>query len=191
MARMGKRISVTEAVAEQESTESQETESTEDAATTATPDAELATLRKRLSGKDQALTASQQRAAALEAEAAALRQWKAEKEQADMSEVDRLKIERDRAVQEAAEAKAEAQRASLAAKFPLTFDLLGDAMPADAVRLAEIEARLKAEESDEEKPPRIDPNNPRRPAPTRKGTRTAADIIAEMKALPIPTNVAD
>lgn len=155
---------------------------------TTTPSFDETTWKKRLAGKDQALTAAQQARKAAEAELEQLRQWKAEKEQADMTEVERLKLERDQAKSEAEQAKAEAQRASLARKFPLTFDLLGDAMPADEVRLAEIEARLKADEESDEPAPRIDPNNPRRTAP-RSGPRTKEDIIAEMARVPVPANV--
>lgn len=176
-----------ETVAEQEVEESQEGAS-EQEATPATPDPELATIKKRLAGKDQALTASQQRAAAAEAERDALRTWKAEKEQADMSEVDRLKAELAAAGSRAEQAEMKATRLDLARKFPLTFDLLGDATPLDEVKLAEIEARLKAEGESDEEAPRIDPNNPRRSTP-KTGPRTVEDIVAEMRRTPIPTRV--
>lgn len=163
--------------------ESQEVESTEEE-TTATPVAELATLKKRLSGKDQALTAAQQARKAAEDERDALREWKAKQEKASMSELERLQAELAEARSAAEQARAEATRVSLARKFPLTFDLLGDAMPADEVRLAEIEARLKAEESDEPAP-RIDPNNPRR-AGGRPTPRTTDDILADLRKTAVP-----
>lgn len=163
------------------------TESSEADEAPTTPAFDEATWRKRLAGKDQALTASQQKAAAAEAELAKLRQWKAEKEQADMSEVDRLRAELAEAQSAASQAQADAQRAALSAKYPLSFEVLGDAAPLDAVKLAELEARLKGE-SDEEPEPRIDPNNPRRSA-LRAGPRTIDDIKADIAKMSVPSNL--
>ena len=121
---------------------------------------ELATLKRRLSGKDSYYARKDQEHQQTAAELEALRKWKLEKEQADMTEVQRLQAERDRLAQDAEAARAEARRARLARDFPLTFEALGDKMPADEEALAILETRLKVGSDDDV--PRIDPNNPRR-----------------------------
>ena len=135
----------------------------------ATPDFEtqISTLNKRLTGKDQALTRAQQERDQMRAEAEALRQWKLSKEQADMTEVQKLQAERDQARADAQAARSEATAARLARDFPLAAQILGDNLAlADSVKLAEIEARLKAGTDETEPPARVDPNLPRRsPAP--------------------------
>jgi hypothetical protein len=176
-------------VATDEVVESQEGEAPE-AVAPATPDpAELTTLQKRLAGKDQALTAAIRERDELRKEREALARWKSEKEGADLSETEKLQKRLAELEQEANSAKAEAARARLAKQFPLASDLLGDDLPLDEVRAAEIEGRLKAaiaasEAEDAEPEPRVDTNRPRRAtsATTRKGPRPLDEIKADMKA---------
>lgn len=151
-----------------------------------TPTVDEATWKKRLAGKDQALTAAQKERDELRKQYEDAQRRIAEREQADLSETERLQL-RVRELEEAANAaKAEATRERLARKFPLAFDLLGDATPLDEVRLSEIETRLaKPSESDDEPEPRIDPNSPRRrtPAPVARSREDIrSDLIASLKA---------
>ena len=159
----------------------------------ATPDfdAEITQLKKRLSGKDAALTQSQRERDSNKAEADRLRNKIAEYEQANMTEVQRLQAERDSAIAEARQAKAEATAAKLARDFPLAAEALGDNIYlADTTRLAEIEARLKATPATEIEPPapRIDTNSPRKTTPIPSGKRTFADLKAEFASIPMPDN---
>ena len=134
----------------------------------ATPVVDEATWKRRIAGKDQALTAAQQRAAALEAERDALSKWKADQEQANMTELQKVQAERDRLAKEAADAKAEAAAIRLGSKYPLAAELLGDDLTKfDETRVAEINGRLAKEQAAESDAPeaRIDPNSPRRSVP--------------------------
>jgi hypothetical protein len=149
--------------------------------TPATPSADEATWKRRIAGKDQALTAAKREAEQARKEAADLARWKAEREQADMTELEKLQ----RQVAELAEAKATAEAAANAAKlareYPRAADLLGDDIGLfDPTRVAEIDGRLAREEGDASEPePRVDPNNPRRSQP-RPAPR---DLKAAMKDL--------
>ena len=132
-----------------------------------TPDLDVTTWKKRLAGKDQALTAAQRERDAIKAERDALSAWKAEQEQANMTELQKLTAERDRLAAEATQARAEANAARLSAKYPLAADFLGDDLAKfDEVRVAEMNGRLAKEQADESEPePRVDANNPRRAVP--------------------------
>lgn len=128
--------------------------------TTPNPDLE-ATWKRRIAGKDQALTASKKEAESLKSQLAEYQRKVADYEQASLSEVE--KLQKRLAEQEARANAAEerALRTSLQAKYPLTFDLLGDRTPVDDESwLAEREGRLKTEAEPDE--PIVDPNNPGR-----------------------------
>jgi hypothetical protein len=153
-----------------------------------TPVVDEATWKRRLSGKDQALTATQRERDAIRAELEALSKWKAEKENADLTELQRLEKERDALRAEAAQAKAEAAAVRLQAAYPLAADLLGDDLTKfEEARVAEINGRLVKEQAAESEEPeaRIDPNSPRRsvPKPPANDIETA---LAALKAAPLP-----
>lgn len=118
--------------------------------------------KARVAGKDRALSEAKQELARIKADAEALAAWKAEKEKADMTEVERLKLQVAEYEQAIAEARAAAQRATLKAEFPQSFALLGDNAPLDPGTLAILEARLSAEKEAKEPEPPTNPNNPRR-----------------------------
>lgn len=169
-------------VVEATAPESQDEDATpEVAAEPATPAFDEATWKRRIAGKDQALTAAKAEAAAAKAERDALSKWKAEKESADMTELQKLQAERDQLATEAAEARAEAAAIRLGSKYPLAAELLGDDLAKfDEVRVAEINGRLAQEaESESDPEARIDTNNPRRPAPKAP----ANDLTAAKSAL--------
>ena len=148
--------------------ESQEAEATPEVAPeTATPAPDTTTLEKRLRGKDQALTAAQRERDAIKAERDALSAWKAERENADLTELEKAQKELAEAKAEATKARAEAEAIRLKSAYPLAADLLGDDLTKfEESRVAEIDGRLAKEQDGESEPgSRIDPNNPRRPAP--------------------------
>lgn len=160
--------------------ESQTSEVTSDDATStpATPSIDEATWKRRIAGKDQALTATQKERDAIKAERDELSRWKAEQEQANMTELQKVQAERDRLAAEAAEARAEAAAIRLSSKYPLAAELLGDDLSKfDEARVAEINGRLVKEQAEESEEPRIDSNSPRRTAPAKP-----ADDLAAAKA---------
>jgi len=174
MPEWAKDISVPE-VAQETIEESQEldTSAEESVEAPVTPAVDEATWKKKLAGKDQALTATQKERDQLKKDREALQRKVAEYEQANLSEVEKLQQAVQLAQQEAITARAEAQRERLARKFPRAAELLGDALPDDEVRLAEIEERLTpVAGTPEPQDSRIDPNSPRKspPAPARAPT---------------------
>ena len=150
----------------------------------ATPVVDEATWKRRIAGKDQALTAAQRERDAIKAERDALSQWKAEQEQANMTELQKAQAERDNLRAEAAAAKAEAAAIRLGAKYPLAAELLGDDLSKfDETKVAEINGRLAKEAAAESAAPeaRIDPNSPRRSVP-KPPTDDLDGALAALKA---------
>jgi hypothetical protein len=168
-------------VVEITTSESSEAEATpEVVAAEATPAVDEATWKRRIAGKDQALTATQRERDAIRAERDALSKWKAEQETANMTELQKALAERDSLAKEAADAKAEATAIRLGAKYPLAAALLGDDLSKfDEARVAEINGTLVKEQAAESEEPdaRIDPNSPRRSVP-----RPPANDLAAAKA---------
>ena len=150
-----------------------------------TPVVDEATWKRRLSGKDQALTAAQQERDAIKAERDALSKWKAEQETANMTELQKAIAERDKLASEAAAAKAEAAAIRLGAKYPLAAKLLGDDLSKfDETRVADINGQLAKEEAAESAAPdaRIDPNSPRRTVPKAASSDPLKDAMAALTA---------
>ena len=141
------------------------TETTTEAAATDFA-AQATEYKNRFAGSQKKLTETLNSLKAIEQERDALRKFKAEAERASMSEMERLQAELEDAKREAATARSEAQRASLAAKFPQSFATLGDATPLDESVLTALEAKLAAGGEESEPETRIDPNNPRKSPPT-------------------------
>lgn len=149
--------------------------------TAATPAFDETTWKKRLAGKDQALTAAQRERDAIKAERDALSTWKAQQEQANLTELQKAQAERDALRAERDQAKAEAASVRLSAQYPLAAEILGDDLSKfDEVRVAEINGRLAKEQAEESAEPRVDPNSPRRNPPTRVGV---PDLDAAKQAL--------
>lgn len=169
--------------------ESSEAETPEaEVETPATPPEEsITTLRNRLAGKDRAYTALKAERDRLTSEVAGLSTWKAEKEQADMTEVERLQKEIADLRAAKATAEATATRAILERKYPLTFDHLGEKAPLDDEGwLAELEGRLVALKGESESEARIDANNPRKPSSARAEPKTADELEAYLRTIPNP-----
>lgn len=150
----------------------------------ATPAEEpVSTWKARVAGKDRALTQAKAEAAQLKALVDQLSAWKADKEKADMSEVDRLNLRVQELESEKAAAVAAAELAARKAEFPRSFALLGDGAPTDPGVLAILEARLTSEAEDAEPAARVDPNNPRRAstAPKPNAEKSIDEIEAELR----------
>ncbi len=148
--------------------------------------AQATEFKNRFAGSQRKLTETTTALNATKSELEALRRWKAEKEEADLSEVDKLNKRLREQEQATAAAQSLAERYALAARFPQSFATLGDAMPTDEERLTALEARLTAaavaptEESESE--PRIDPNNPAKPRQSPPGKMSEVDAWwAELK----------
>lgn len=168
-----------------ESPDSEVVESPEPIAPTTPDPEELTTLKKRLSGKDQALTKTKAEYEAAKAELEALRRWKAEKEDADLSEVEKLQKRLAEKEAEAAEARAEANRIRLASTYPLAIDFYGDDPLPSEERLAALQKRLAATAAtgaEDEVDDDVDPNTPPRPPAKGGSTKPLSDLtVAELR----------
>jgi hypothetical protein len=166
-------------------TEAAETpqEAVAEVAAPATPTAEdyaaLVQKVKSYEGRDQALTRTAAENKQLAADLAAARAQNAEYEQQSMSELEKAQKARDKAIADAVEAKAEAQRVILTTKYPLATTEYGDvALPPEDV-LAKFEAKLaKPAPEPETREPMIDPN--RAPRNTAPAERTTDEMIEEL-----------
>lgn len=171
-------------------------ESLEDVANEAAPEAtpasdDAATLKKRLAGKDQALTRIQQERDALKAERDAMARWKAEREEADLTEVEKLQKRLAEYEERATAAEQRAERIRLEKSYPLAVEFYGDDPLPSEERLEALQQRLAAASAtgdDDEPEPRVDPNKPRRtPATgTPLADKSGDDLAKSLRDMPNP-----
>lgn len=175
-------------VAAEAAVESQADDASEESVETpATPTVDEATWKKRVAGKDQALTEAKKQAAALQKQLDDIARWKAEREQADLTEVEKLQRQVAEFEARTKQAEAAANAARLAREYPLAADLLGEDLGLfDPTKVAEINGRLAKEQGAESEPePRMDPNQPRRNAP-KPAPSSLKDSMAALEALGNP-----
>lgn len=150
------------------------------------PDEDVATWKKRLAGKDQALTATQKELQAIKEEAESLRKWKAEVEFANMSELEKATLRAQqleselKATREAAEQEALARKHPLYAQFAQEVKGLGAAAQAEAFE--KFVASVAKEKTTDTF---VDVNAPRKSTPAQK-VRTSEDISKDLEALGNP-----
>lgn len=138
-------------------------------------DGDVATWKKRLAGKDQALTAAKKELDDIKSKAEELSRWKAEQEQAQMTEFEKAQAKIRDLESKAAAAEAAAKEERLAREFPLAYQFQKDTSGLDeASRAAALEKFIRdataSKEQVETAPTIVDPNNARRAtaAPTTK-----------------------
>ena len=153
-------------------------------------EADVTTWKKRLAGKDQALTATKKELDEIRSKADELSRWKAQQEQASMSEFERAQAKIQELEQKAAAAEQTVREERLAREYPLAYQFLKDTSNLDEVgRAAALESFVKqagAAATPESAPSPVDPNNARRAtaAPTEKPT--SKSISDALKALGNP-----
>jgi hypothetical protein len=144
---------------------------------------DVETYKRRLRGKDQALTATQQERDKFRSEAERLAAKVREYEQANLTETERLQRERDEARAEAAAARAEAKKHALARKSPAYAEFLDSIADLDLTSeeaATAFEKFIAKREADEPEPEaRIDPNNPRKTPPAKAVSRLTSDQLLE------------
>jgi hypothetical protein len=163
----------------------------------ATPEAEddVATWKKRLAGKDQALTAAQKALEAVKTETDQLKRWKAEQEQSNMSEFEKAQARLAALETELTATKEYARQERIRSSAPNYAQFLADtAGLEEEARAASFESyltsikKVQAEEksvpSDTVKINVPSVNTRKDSAPV--GKRTVEDIIEEMKKLGNP-----
>jgi len=130
-------------------------------------DGDVATWKKRLAGKDQALTAAKKELDDIKSKAEELSRWKAEQEQAQMTEFEKAQAKIRDLESKAAAAEQSAKEERLAREFPLAYQFNKDTSGLDeASRAAALEKFIRdataSKEQVETAPAIVDPNNARR-----------------------------
>lgn len=154
-------------------------------------DGDITTWKKRLAGKDQALTATKKELDEIRARADELSRWKAEQEQASMTEIERAQARIRDLEQKAAAAEQAAKEERLAREYPLAHQFLKDTSSLDEVsRAAALETFLKQATSVvqavEPNPSPVDPNNARRATAAPVEKPTSKSISDALKSLGNP-----
>ena len=154
-------------------------------------EADVTTWKKRLAGKDQALTATKKELDELKSKAEELARWKAEQEQASMTEFEKAQAKIRELEQKAATAEQAVKEERLAREYPLAYQFLKDTGGLDEVGKAAalenfVRQAASATQTTEPEPAPVDPNNARRAtaAPTEKPN--SKSISDALKALGNP-----
>ena len=151
-------------------------------------EADVTTWKKRLAGKDQALTATKKELDEFRSKADELSRWKAQQEQASMSEFERAQAKIKELEQKAAVAEQTVREERLAREYPLASQFMKDTSNLDeAGRAAALENFIKqaaaVAATPESAPSPVDPNNARRAtaAPTEKPTsKSISDALKSL-----------
>ena len=157
---------------------------------------DVATWKKRLAGKDQALTAAKKELDAIKAESENLKRWKAEQENSNMSEFEKTQARLAALQSELNETKEYARMERLRAAHPTYAQFLADtAGLSEEARAAAFEgylAEVKKAQDAERGVPQSDEKNVKPSVNTRKdpapssGPRTVKDIEEELRKLGNP-----
>lgn len=154
-------------------------------------EADVTTWKKRLAGKDQALTATKKELDEIRSKADELAKWKAEQEQASMTEFEKAQAKIRELEQKAANAEQDAKQERLAREYPLAHQFLKDTSGLDeAGKAAALENFFKQAASlqkvQESEPAPVDLNNARRATAAPIEKPTSKGISDALKALGNP-----
>lgn len=152
---------------------------------------DVATWKKRLAGKDQALTAVKKELDEIKSKAEELARWKAEQEQAQMTEFEKAQAKIRDLESKAAAAEAKAKEERLAREFPLAYQFQKDTSGLDEdSRAAALEKFIReaaaVREPVETAPAIVDPNNARRATAAPITKPDSKSISEKLKALGNP-----
>lgn len=151
---------------------------------------DVTTWKKRLAGKDQALTSAKAELDAIRKEADDLKRWKAETENANLSEFQKAQNRLAALETELNEAREVARNERLKSAYPNYAQFLADtAGLSDEARAASFEkymAELRREQAKDGTDTFVEPNNPRKSGGNTDGKRSQADIISDMEKLGNP-----
>jgi hypothetical protein len=171
--------------------QSAEVEAPEVAAVPTENEADVTTWKKRLAGKDQALTATKKELDELKSRAEELAKWKAEQEQSSMTEFEKAQAKIRELEGKAVAAEQAAREERLAREYPLAHQFLRDTSGLDEVgKAAALENFFKQASSlsagTESEPAPVDPNNARRATAAPIEKPTSSSISDALKALGNP-----
>ncbi len=169
---------MTEEVVLNDQVESQDTPATD-------PDNDITTWKKRLAGKDQALTATKKQLDEIKAEYDKVQAWKLQMEEASLTEFERAQRRIATLEQELKATREAEQRERLAKEYPTYVQF------AETTKELSIEERAKQFEEllKTGGAPRqefTDPNKPAKAAPSTGKKRSSEDIVRDIAALGNP-----
>lgn len=157
-------------------------------AASTSPDEDVATWKKRLAGKDQALTVAKKELEAKASELEELRKWKAQVELANMSELEKAQLRAQQLEQELNATRENARRENIAKKHPLYAQFATDTEGLDAEARAEaFEKFIKSVATEKTTDTFVDANAPLKQSQPQK-KRTTSDVLDELKRLGNPFN---
>ena len=170
--------------------QSAEVETPEVATVPTENEADVTTWKKRLAGKDQALTATKKELDELRSRAEELAKWKAEQEQSSMTEFEKAQAKIRELEGKAAAAEQAAREERLAREYPLAHQFLRDTSGLDEVgKAAALENFFKqatSPQAEESVSAPVDPNNARRATAAPVEKPTSSSISDALKALGNP-----
>ncbi len=169
---------MTEEVVLNDQVESQDTPATD-------PDNDITTWKKRLAGKDQALTATKKQLDEIKAEYDKVQAWKLQMEEASLTEFERAQRRIATLEQELKATREAEQRERLAKEYPTYVQF------AETTKELSVEERAKQFEEllKTGGAPRqefTDPNKPAKAAPSTGKKRSSEDIVRDIAALGNP-----
>lgn len=147
---------------------------------------DIATWKRRLAGKDQALTAAKKAAEEFQSKYEELAKWKAAQEEASLSEFERMERRAKELERQLEDARKTAETEKLRAQFPKYFEFAEKTRSLDEEqRAAEFEALIKQYSGDQSPEAPRDANSPKRSVP--KTEKMSPDKIKDaLKALGNP-----
>lgn len=148
-------------------------------------DNDITTWKKRLAGKDQALTSTKKQLDELKAEYEKVQAWKLQMEEASLTEFERAQRKIETLEKELRATREAETKARLAQEYPTYVQWQSKvAELSDEERAREFEALIKTggKPADES----VDPNKPAKAAPVKAGKRSSEEIVRDIAALGNP-----
>jgi chromosome segregation ATPase len=148
-------------------------------------DNDITTWKKRLAGKDQALTSTKKQLDELKSEYEKVQTWKLQMEEASLTEFERAQRKIETLEKELRATKEAETKARLAQEYPTYVQWQEKvATLTDEDRAREFEALIKTggKPADES----VDPNKPAKATPVAAGKRNASEIVKDIAALGNP-----
>ena len=151
-------------------------------------DEDLATWKKRLAGKDQALTSTKKELEAKASELEALRKWKAEVEQANMTELEKAQSRVTAMESELNAAREATRREAIARKHPLFAQFATDTQGLDVEAQAAAFEKFVANVAREPQKADafVDVNAPRKSAPQAAAKPDSKSLSDSIRAIGNP-----
>jgi hypothetical protein len=147
---------------------------------------DIATWKRRLAGKDQALTTAKKQAEEFQAKYEELAKWKATQEEASLSEFERMERRAKDLERQLEATKSEVEKEKLRTKYPKYFDFSEKTRTLDEEQRASQFEDMMKQYTEGSAPQSIsDPNSPKRTVKSEEKMKPA-QIVEALKAIGNP-----